>query len=139
MNGFLNFLMHFVFIGTFGFLYVVSIILLKPFRLHKKRPTSTISLKLSYLLYLLVFLVLAYMALFFSGIPVNLDELTYDSRYNFYYIAVIIAFIVPNLAIMFRRKIRTYRSAYNIIFTAVNILIIVVLLLIMNNSAWNFN
>ena len=55
MNGFLNFLLHLIFIATFVFLYVVSIIILRPFRKHRKRPVSTIALKMSYLLYLAVF------------------------------------------------------------------------------------
>jgi hypothetical protein len=135
MNGFLNFLIHFVFIATFGFLYIVSIILLKPFRMHKRRPASTIALKLSYLIYLLVFLILAYIVLFYSGKPGNLDDFSYDSRYNLHYIAVILSFLVPNLAIMFRSKVKVFRSVYNIVFTGVNAITIMVLLVIMYSAS----
>lgn len=136
MNGFLNFMLHFVFIATFSVLYVVSFKILKPLRYHKKRPVSTIALKMSYLLYLLVFLIMTYIVLFFSGVQGNFDDIIWDRRYGIYYIAVIISFIVPNLAIMFRRKIRIFRTTYNYIFTGVNLIIILVLLVIIYNTSW---
>ncbi len=138
MNGFLNYMLHFIFIATFSFLYVVSIIILKPFRLHRKRPGSTISLKLSYLLYLLVFLLMAYLVLFYSKLEGNLDDISFDSRYNLYYIAVIISFVVPNVSIMFRRKIKAFRTIYNYVFTAINIIITFILFFIINSTPWHF-
>ena len=138
MNGFLNFLLHFIFIATFSFLYVVSIIILKPFRLHRKRPGSTLILKLSYLVYLLVFLIMAYLVLFYSKMEGSLDDISFDSRYNLYYIAVIISFVVPNVSIMFRRKIKVFRTAYNYGFTAINILITFTLFFIIYSTPWHF-
>ena len=51
----MNFLLHFIFITAFLLVYVVAIIILKPFRKHRKRPVSTITLKISYLVYLAAF------------------------------------------------------------------------------------
>jgi len=40
MNNFFQFLLHFIFIATFLFVYIIAIIILKPFRLHRKRKIS---------------------------------------------------------------------------------------------------
>jgi len=64
MNNFFQFLLHFIFIATFLFVYIIAIIILKPFRLHRKRKFSTITLKLSYLIYLAFFLGFVYLVLF---------------------------------------------------------------------------
>ena len=137
MNGFLNFLLHFIFIVTFLFLYVVSIIILRPFRFHRKRPYSTIIFKSSYLAYLAVFLSLAYLVLFFSASEtIEGDE---DSiLFKIYYGITIFSFIVPNLSIMFRRKIKRLRRSYNIIFSIVNFLVIIALIFIIWSVQWEF-
>ena len=51
---------------AFGYLllFVISIIILKPFRVHRQRPVSTISLKVSYIIFLAVFLTFTYLLLF---------------------------------------------------------------------------
>jgi len=116
----LNFLLHFIFIAVFLFLFVVSLIILKPFRIHKKRPYSTISLKLSYLIYLLSFLVLAYLLLFFSRIRGEVEENSIND-FTIYYIIIIVAFLLPNIGIMLRRKVKRLRTQYNVIFTAINL------------------
>ncbi len=136
MANFLNFLLHLVFIATFIFLYVVSIIILRPFRVHRKRPVSTIALKTSYLLYLAVFLILSYMVLFHSGTPPETDEPAESHYLTFYYSLVIFAFFVPNLAIMIRRKIRKFRKQYNVAFTAVNILVTLSLAYMIFSISW---
>ena len=138
MNGFLNFLLHVVFIATFSFLYVVSFIILKPFRIHTKRPVSTIVYKLSYLLYLLVFLALAYLALFFSGGPGSFDDFTLEKEYIVYYIVILIAFFLPNIAIMLRRRVKELRVLYNYIFSIANFVITLVLFYIIYLIQWEF-
>jgi len=138
MNGFLSFLLHAIFIATFSFLYVVTILILKPFRIHRKRPVSTVMYKLSYLIYLLVFIILAYLALFFSGGPDNFNEMAFDKRYTIYYIVIIIAFFVPNIAIMLRRKIKDLRVVYNYAFTIVNIIITIILCYTLYLIKWEF-
>ncbi len=123
MNGFFGFLLHAIFIATFCFLFVITIIILKPFRIHRKRPVSTIIYKISYLFYLLAFLLLAYKVIFYSVKPGNFENISFDKGYLFYYIMVIIAFLLPNLAIMIRRKISGMRILYNYIFSIINVLI----------------
>ncbi len=138
MNGFLNFLLHLIFIGTFIFLFVVSIIILRPFRVHRKRPVSTIALKTSYLLYLAVFLVLAYLVLFHAGEPPETEDPATDRYLNIYYVVVIIAFFVPNIAIMVRRKISRFRKEYNVFFAVINVLITLSLSYIIYSLSWDF-
>ncbi|MGC9341215.1 MAG: hypothetical protein ACP5E3_00795, partial [Bacteroidales bacterium] len=100
MNGFLNFFLHFIFIATFIFLIVVSFILLRPFRVHSTRRVSTMALKLSYLVYLIIFITLVYMVLFFSEIPGEDEAWADDWMMKICYIIIIISFFIPNLAIM---------------------------------------
>ncbi len=138
MSVFLDFLLHVVFIATFLLLFIVSIIIIRPFRIHRKRPKSTISLKLSYLIYLVIFLLLSYLVLFFNGKSALEEEPIEDTSFFIYYGVVITAFIVPNLAIMLRRKIKRFREAYNIVFTIVNVLISLALIHIITIIPWEF-
>lgn len=138
MNGFTNFLLHFIFIATFLFLFIVSIIILRPFRIHRKRPVTTIALKVSYLVYLVVFLVLAYLVLFYSEVPKASESPTNDSLFNIYYAIVIFSFITPNLAIMLRRKVDKFRIAYNLVFTSINLFVILALVFILYSYPWKF-
>ena len=134
----MNFLLHFVFIVTFIFLFVVSIVILRPFRIHRHRPRSTIALKLSYLLYLAIFLLLSYLVLFFSGPPPEPNETNSDPYFNVYYVIMIIAFLIPNIAIMFRRKIKSFRLAYNYLVTGLNIIIALSLVYVIYRMPWEF-
>jgi hypothetical protein len=136
----LNFLLHLVFIATFVILFVVSIVILKPFRIHQKRPVSTIALKVSYLIYLLIFLLLAYLVLFYSGTPVGEEEEKPISKnpYIIYYVAVILAFFIPNLGIMLRRRFNKFRTEYNFIFTGINLFTSMVLAFIIYTMPWEF-
>jgi len=134
----LNFLLHLIFIATFIFLFVVSIVILRPFRIHKKRAVSTISLKVSYLIYLFSFLILAYLVLFYSGNRSNSDESIGKDPYLLYYIAVILAFFIPNLGIMIRRRFTKFRNQYNFIFTAINLFTSLILAFIIYTMPWDF-
>jgi hypothetical protein len=134
----LNFLLHFIFIACFLFLFVVSIIILRPFRIHRRRPISTIAFKLSYLVYLFVFLLLAYLVLFYSRARAEIEEPSKRNPFTIYYVMVIIAFLVPNLGIMIRRKVNKLRVQYNVIFTGVNLLVILVLSFIIYTIPWEF-
>jgi uncharacterized membrane protein YhaH (DUF805 family) len=122
MNGFVNFLLHFIFIATFSFLFFMSIFILRPLRVHRTRPLSTMSLKISYLLFLFTFIALSYMILFFTDLT---TEGTLDPDQTVETMSFIVlgtAFFVPNLAIMLRRKVKSGRRAYNVFFTFVNLL-----------------
>lgn len=133
----LNFLLHLIFIATFIILYIVSIVILKPFRVHRKRTVSTIALKISYLIYLIVFLLLAYLVLFYTRMPAK-DDVQPNGRNPFiiYYVAVILAFFIPNLGIMLRRKFNKSRTQYNIIFIVINIITILVLTGVIFTFPW---
>ena len=138
MSIFLNFLLHAVFISTFLLLFIVSVIIIRPFRKHRKRPKSTISFKLSYLIYLVIFLLLSYLVLFFNGKDVIEEDPIEDSSFYVYYVIVIISFIVPNLAIMLRKKIKRFRETYNIAFTIVNVIVSLALIHIISIIPWEF-
>ena len=135
----MNVLLHLIFIATFIILYVVSIVILKPFRIHQKRTVSTIALKVSYLFYLLAFLLLAYLVLFYSRVPSEDEENPIGKNpFLIYYITVILAFFIPNLGIMLRRKFNKYRTNYNIIFTGINLFTMLVLAFIIYIIPWEF-
>ncbi len=134
----MNFLLHLIFIATFIFLFVVSIIILRPFRIHRKRTFSTIAIKVSYLIYLLTFLLLAYLVLFYSGTRSDEEEPVGKNPFAIYYVAVILAFFIPNIGIMLRRKINKFRSQYNLIFTGVNLFTTLILAFIIYTMPWEF-
>ncbi|MCU0376720.1 MAG: hypothetical protein MUC78_00510 [Bacteroidales bacterium] len=114
-------------IGALFVLIVFSIAYayLKPHRLHHSRPLSTLALKGSYLLYLLVTLLVIYFASLSGG---GLSEV-FDGPEFFVFLLVI---FVPTVAI-FARKIThfsTKRVWFNLIFAAINILMILIVLLL---------
>ncbi len=138
MNNFFQFLLHFIFIATFLFVYIIAIIILKPFRLHRKRKVSTVSLKLSYLIYLAFFLTFVYLVLFFADNEVNTEENMENGTSAVYYIIVLVSFFIPNIGIMIRRRFKKKRGTYNYLATALNFLIILALAFLMNQVQWDF-
>ncbi len=138
MNNFFQFLLHFIFIATFLFVYVIAIILLKPFRLHRKRKISTVTLKISYLLYLAFFLAFVYLVLFFADSEVNTEENMNDGTSVIYYIIVLVSFFIPNIGIMIRRRFKKNRNTFNYLVTSFNLLIILALVFMMNQVKWDF-
>ncbi len=138
MNGFTNIFLHFIFIAVFTFLIVVSFILLKPFRLHQKRPISTISLKVSYLLFLITFIILTYLILFYADIPDEGTMVGDGLIMSICYIVIISSFFIPNIGIMLRRKIKKGRQYYNIAFTVINIFFLLAMFLMYNCFPFTF-
>ncbi len=61
MGGFFHGVFQTFFLIGYVILYVVTILILQPFRYHKRRLKSTIFLKVSYLLYLASFLAFTYL------------------------------------------------------------------------------
>jgi Kef-type K+ transport system membrane component KefB len=97
---------------------------LKPHQLHKRRPVSTVLLKGSYLLYLLVLLIVVYFSSLVKG---GLDEVFYGIEF----FAFLVVLFVPTIGI-FARKLGQFskrRENYNYFFTLVNSLCIIALLL----------
>jgi cytochrome bd-type quinol oxidase subunit 2 len=138
MNNFFQFLLHFIFIATFLFVYVIAIILLKPFRLHRKRKVSTVILKISYLVYLAFFLAFVYLVLFFADSKVNTEEIMDNGTSVIYYIIVLVSFFIPNIGIMIRRRFKKNRNSFNYLIAAFNLLIILALVFMMNQVHWDF-
>lgn len=138
MNSFFQFLLHFIFIATFLFVYIIAIIILKPFRLHRKRKISTVSLKLSYLIYLAFFLAFVYLVLFFADSEVSTDETMENGTSAMYYVIVLVSFFIPNIGIMIRRRFKNNRGSYNYLVTALNFIIILTLVFMMSQIQWDF-
>jgi hypothetical protein len=97
---------------------------LKPHQLHKRRMVSTLVLKISYLLYLLILLVIIYMSALVRG---GLENVFMGIEF----FAFLVVLFVPTIGI-FARKLGQFskkREGYNYFFTVVNILSIVAILL----------
>lgn len=134
----MNFLLHFIFIAAFLLIYIIAIIVLKPFRIHRKRPTSTIFLKTSYLLYLACFLLMAYMILFFSASSQPTDDVDEERILNLLTVFSVLAFFIPNIGIMIRRRISSWRVTYNYLVTGLNVLISIGLIWFILDMPWQF-
>jgi hypothetical protein len=135
----MNFLLHFIFIAAFLLIYIIAIIILKPFRIHRKRPVSTILLKASYLIYLACFLLMAYLILFFSANGESTQEADEDHILNTLTVFSIIAFFIPNIGIMIRRRITVWRVTYNYVMSALNFLIALGMLWFIMDLPWEFS
>jgi Ca2+/Na+ antiporter len=135
MSNFFQSAFQFFFLVGYIVLYIVSIIILRPFRLHRKRKKSTVSLKISYLLYLALFLVFTYLLLFGHEEPSEEDVL-YDTLFNFHFLIFLTATIVPNIGIMVRKKIKKNRIEYNVMFTLINIFYFLYLLYLCISKEW---
>jgi len=97
---------------------------LKPHQLHKRRPLSTLLLKGSYLLYLLILLFIVY---FSTLVKEGLEKVFLGVEF----FAFLIVLFVPTIGI-FARKLGQFnkkRENYNYFFTIVNVLCIIALLL----------
>ncbi len=134
----MNFLLHFIFIAAFLLIYIIAIIILKPFRIHRKRPVSTILIKASYLVYLACFLLMAYLILFFSASGEPTEDVDEEKILNTLTIFSIFAFFIPNIGIMIRRRIDTWRVTYNYILTALNFLIALGMIWFIMDLPWEF-
>ena len=134
----MSFLLHFIFIAAFLLIFIIAIIILKPFRIHRKRPFSTIFIKASYLVYLACFLLMAYLILFFSPAPQPTEEADDERILNALTIFSVLAFFIPNIGIMIRRRIGSWRVTYNYVIMAFNILIAFGLIWFILDLPWQF-
>ena len=134
----MNFLLHFIFIAAFLLIYIIAIIILKPFRIHRKRPLSTIFIKASYLIYLACFMLMAYLILFFSATAQPSEDVDEERILNVLTVFSVLAFFIPNIGIMIRRRINSWRVAYNYMVTALNVLISLGLIWFIIDLPWQF-
>jgi len=96
---------------------------LKPHQLHKRRLVSTLLLKGSYLLYLLVLLIIVYFSALARG---GLENVFFGVEF----FAFLIVLFVPTIGI-FARKLGQFskkREGYNYFFTLVNLFSIIAIL-----------
>ncbi len=97
---------------------------LKPHQLHKRRLLSTLMLKVTYLLYLLVLLIVVYFSTLLRNGLVNVFL-------GIEFFAFLIVLFVPNIGILARKlgHFSKKRESYNWFFTVVNLLSTIAILL----------
>lgn len=120
-NEILNHILGVVFIII---VFALAYAYLKPHQLHKRRLYSTLLLKISYLVYLLVLLIIIYFSALVKG---GLENVFYGIEF----FAFLIVLFVPTIGV-FARKMGQFskkREGYNYFFTIVNVLSIVAILL----------
>jgi hypothetical protein len=119
-NAILNHILGIVFIII---VFSLAYAYLKPHQLHKRRLFSTLLLKGSYLLYLLILLIVVYLSALVDG---GLEKVFIGVEF----FAFLVVLFVPTIGI-FARKLGQFskkREGYNYFFTAVNILSIISIL-----------
>ena len=119
-NEILNHILGVVFIII---IFSLAYAYLKPHQLHKRRLISTLLLKVTYLTYLLVLLIIVYFSALVKG---GLEEVFFGIEF----FAFLLVLFVPNIGI-FARKIAHFskkREEYNYFFTIVNVLSIIAIL-----------
>jgi hypothetical protein len=97
---------------------------LKPHQFHKHRLVSTLLLKISYLLYLLVLLIIIYLSALVKG---GLETVFFGIEF----FAFLVVLFVPTIGI-FARKLGQFskkREGYNYFFTVVNVFSIAAILI----------
>ncbi len=99
---------------------------------------STIFLKASYLIYLACFLLMAYLILFFSATTDPSEDVDEERILNLLTVFSVLAFFIPNIGIMIRRRISNWRVTYNYVVTALNILISLGLVWFILDMPWQF-
>ncbi|MDY0099606.1 MAG: hypothetical protein RBR81_10425 [Bacteroidales bacterium] len=104
-------------------IFSIAYAYLKPHQLHKRRLVSTLFLKISYLFYLFILLVVVYFSALVKG---GLDKVFYGIEF----FAFLIVLFVPTIGI-FARKLGQFskkREGYNYFFTTVNLISVVAIL-----------
>jgi hypothetical protein len=117
MANFPSILNHILGIVFILIVFALAYAYLKPHQLHKRRLVSTLLLKISYLFYLLVLLIIIYLSALVRG---GLEQVFYGIEF----FAFLVVLFVPTIGI-FARKLGQFskkREGYNYFFTIVNIL-----------------
>lgn len=121
---------HFLLLIVFLIIYVLAFIIVKPFLFNHRRLISTLSLKLSYLIYLAILLVCVYLFMFYgpSDIENQLSEV--------FFFTLLTCLFIPNMGILFRRNFKKYRRFYNYLFSAINLIISFFLIYKLDEYNW---
>jgi CDP-diglyceride synthetase len=117
MNGVLIKFFHFLMMIVFLTIYLLAFIVIKPFMINYKRKISTLSLKITYLIYLAVLLFCAYIFIFLGP-----SDIEYQLS-NLFFIIMLICIFIPSLGILFRRRFQRIRVFYNYFFSVINLCI----------------
>jgi uncharacterized membrane protein YhaH (DUF805 family) len=119
-NEILNHILGIIFIAI---IFALAYAYLKPHQLHKRRLVSTLLLKISYLLYLLVLLIIVYLSALVKG---GLEEVFFGVEF----FAFLLVLFVPNIGILARKlgHFSKKREGYNYFFTIVNLISILAIL-----------
>jgi len=123
MANFKEILNHILGVVFIVIVFALAFAYLKPYQLHKRRIVSTLLLKGSYLLYLLILLIIIYMSALVNG---GLEEVFYGIEF----FAFLLVLFVPTIGI-FARKLGQFakkREGYNYFFSIVNGISILALL-----------
>jgi hypothetical protein len=117
MANFSEILNHILGVVFIVFIFSLAYAYLKPHQLHKRRLVSTLLLKITYLFYLLVLLIVVYFSALVKG---GLEEVFMGIEF----FAFLIVLFVPNIGILARKlgHFSKKRESYNYFFTVVNIL-----------------
>ena len=124
MANFSEILNHILGIVFIVIIFSLAYAYLKPHQLHKRRLVSTFLLKISYLIYLLIILIVVYLSALVKG---GLEEVFFGIEF----FAFLVVLFVPTIGI-FARKLGHFskkREGYNYFFTIVNVLSIIMILL----------
>ncbi len=109
-------LLHIILLIVFLLTYILAYNYLNPFLINKKRKYSTLSLKLSYLLYLAFLLAFMFLFLLFGA-----DRVEYRISDALFF-GVLFLLFLPNIGILLRRTVKNIRVFYNYLFTVINLL-----------------
>jgi len=123
-------LLHIILFIVFLLTFIMAYNYLKPFRINRKRKYSTLSLKLSYLIYLIFLLLFVFLFLLFGA-----DKVEYRITDSVFF-GVLILLFLPNIGILIRRKIKKIRTIYNYLFTTINIVATYYLLMKLSQNNW---
>ena len=117
MANFKEILNHILGVVFIIFIFSLAYAYLKPHQLHKRRLVSTLLLKITYLFYLLVLLIVVYFSALVKG---GLEDVFMGIEF----FAFLIVLFVPNIGILARKlgHFSKKRESYNYFFTVVNIL-----------------
>jgi hypothetical protein len=96
MANFVPVLSHILGVVFIIIVFSIAYAYLRPHRLHKQRPVSTVLLKTSYLLYLLTLLIVVY---FSTLVKAGLEEVFYGIEF----FAFLIVLFVPTIGIFARK------------------------------------
>ncbi|MDT8401649.1 MAG: hypothetical protein RQ743_08140 [Bacteroidales bacterium] len=123
MTNFPDILNHILGIMFIILVFSLAYAYLKPHRIHKEYPVSTLFLKISYLIYMLVLLVVIYLSSLVKG---GMSEVFLGVEFY----AFLLVFFVPTIGVFARKlgNIKKNRQNYYYFFTVINTLSIIALL-----------